>query len=77
MATFETALRENSISELMLVPKSDIHTHGGKGGRIKYFAEWANTSIKASEQPFEDLNDMQNWFDSNIKVHDNGIGGYL
>ncbi|MDF2822575.1 MAG: adenosine deaminase [Clostridiales bacterium] len=77
MVSFETALIENSISELMLVPKSDIHTHGGKGGRIKYFAEWANTSIEASEQPFEDLIDMQNWFNSNIKIHDNSIVGYL
>lgn len=58
MTTFETALTENSISKLMLVPKSDIHTHGGKGGRIKYYAKWANTPIEASNQPFEDLIDM-------------------
>ena len=77
MATIEKALKDNSISELMLVPKSDIHTHGGKGGRIKYFSSWANTSIKASERPFDDLNDMQNWFNSNIKAHDNGTAGYL
>jgi adenosine deaminase len=77
MSPFETALIENSICKLMLIPKSDIHTHGGKGGRIKYFAEWANTSIEASEQPFEDLIDMQNWFNSNIKIHDNSIVGYL
>jgi adenosine deaminase len=77
MVTLEQALIENSISKLMLVPKSDIHTHGGKGGRIKYFAEWANAFIKPSEQPFNDLNDMQSWFNSNIKIHDNGIEGYL
>jgi hypothetical protein len=75
MITLENALKENSIGKLMLVPKSDIHTHGGKGGRIKYYAEWANTSIKASERPFNDLNDMHNWFESNIKVHDNGKEG--
>lgn len=77
MVTLEQALVENSINKLMLVPKSDIHTHGGKGGRIKYFAEWANVSIKPPEQPFNDLNDMQLWFNSNIKIHDNGLKGYL
>ena len=77
METLENALAENSIRKLMLVPKSDIHTHGGKGGRIKYYAAWANTPIKASERPFDDLNEMQNWFNSNIKIHDNGKAGYL
>lgn len=77
MITLENALIENLIDKLMLVPKSDIHSHGGKGGRIKYYAEWANTSIKAFERPFNDLNDMHNWFVSNIKVHDNGNEGYL
>ena len=77
MAVFEQALRENSIGELMLIPKSDIHTHGGKGGRIKYYAKWSNTDIKASDRPFEDLNEMQSWFRSNIKIHDNGKTGYL
>lgn len=77
MATLEKALKKNSISQLMQVPKSDIHSHGGKGGRIKYIAEWAKAPIKASEQPFDDLDDMQNWFNSNIKIHDNGKEGYL
>lgn len=77
MVTLEEALVEQSISKLMLVPKSDIHTHGGKGGRIKYYSKWANTDIKASERPFENLDDMQNWFNSNIKIHDNGKPGYL
>lgn len=77
MVTLEQALAENSIDKLTLVPKSDIHTHGGKGGRMKYFAEWANASIKPSEQPFNDLNDKQLWFNSNIKIHDKGIKGYL
>lgn len=77
MDTLEQALAENSISKLMLVPKSDMHTHGGKGGRIKYFAEWANALIKPPERPFNDLNDMKLWYHSNIKIHDNGIEGYL
>jgi len=77
MVTLEQALIENSISKLMLVPKSDIHTHGGKGGRIKYFSEWANAGIKPSKQPFNDLDDMQLWFNSNIKIHHTGIEGYL
>jgi len=77
MIALEQALIENSISKLMLIPKSDIHTHGGKGGRIKQYAEWANVLIKPAEQPFNDLNDMQLWFKSNVKIHDKGIEGYL
>ena len=77
MVTFEQALTENSISKLMLVSKSDIHTHGGKGGRIKYYSSWVNKSITASEKPFDDLDDLQNWFNSNIKIYDNGKVGYL
>lgn len=77
MVTLEQALIENSISKLKLIPKSDIHTHGGKGGRIKYYAEWANAFIKPPKKSFNDLNDMQLWFNSNIKIHDNGIEGYL
>ena len=77
MVTLEQALIENSISKLMLIPKSDIHTHGGKGGRLKYYAQWANVLIKPAEQPFNDLNDMQLWFKSNVKIHDKGIEGYL
>lgn len=77
MATLEKALKENSTSQLMQVPKSDIHSHGGKGGRMKFIAEWANAPIHASERPFDDLDDMQNWFNSNIKIHDHGKEGYL
>ena len=77
MITLEEALLEQSIKKLMLVPKSDIHTHGGKSGRIKYYSEWVNADIRASEYPFENLDEMQNWFNANIKVHDNGKAGYL
>lgn len=77
MVTLEEALTEQSIDKLMLVPKSDIHTHGGKGGRLKYYSEWVNADITASKHPFRNLEDMQNWFNSNIKIHDNGKPGYL
>jgi adenosine deaminase len=75
--TLEEALAEQSMGKLMLVPKSDLHTHGGKGGRIQHFSEWANTPIRASECPFDTLDEMQNWFNTNIKIHDNGKPGYL
>ena len=77
MVTLGQALIENSISKLMLISKSDIHTHGGKGGRLKYYAQWANALIKPAKKPFNDLNDMQLWFKSNIKIYDKGIEGYL
>ncbi len=77
MITLAEALLDQSTSKLMLVPKSDIHTHGGKGGRLKYFSDWANIHISASERPFESLEEMQNWFRANVKIHDNGKPGYL
>ncbi len=77
MVTLREALEEQSMSKLMLVPKSDLHTHGGKGGRIKYYSEWANVPIRATGRPFENLDEMQNWFNSNIKIHDKGKNGFL
>lgn len=77
MMYLENALKENSIEKLMLIPKSDIHSHAGRGGRIKYIAEWANTPIKASNKPFKNLGEMQDWFELNIKNYCKGKEGYL
>ena len=77
MITLEEALLEQPAEKLALVPKSDIHSHAGKGGRIGYYSKWAGAHIRASERPFKNLEDMQSWFNSNIKIHDKGKAGYL
>ena len=77
MVSFSDTLERSDIDELLRAPKSDIHTHGGKGGRLKYYSKWADVHIDALEQPFENLDDMQKWFNTNIKIHDNGKQGYL
>ena len=36
------ALLNNSISEMQFIPKSELHSHAGRGGTISYLERWAN-----------------------------------
>lgn len=74
---FREALYNNSIADLHKIPKSDLHNHAGRGGRIEYIEEWAKVKIKIPAGPFETLDQMQEWFDNNVKCHCTGIQGYL
>lgn len=60
-----------------LVPKSDLHNHAGRGGNISYISKSYNTTIAPPSEPFKDLNEMQHWFEVNIKAHCIGLKGYL
>ena len=59
------------------LPKSDLHSHAGRGGNIKYIEKWAGVKIIPNNRPFESLSDMQSWFVNNVKCHCPGIEGYL
>lgn len=39
---FIHALQNNSISEMRCIPKSELHSHAGRGGTISYIEKWAN-----------------------------------
>jgi len=74
---FSEALHKNSIVDLYKIPKSDLHNHAGRGGSIEYIETWANVRIEPPTKPFETLNQMQEWFENNVKCHCTGIQGYL
>lgn len=74
---FIAALHENSIADLQSIPKSDLHSHAGRGGNIQYIEAWANVKIEPYGKPFNSLFQMQEWFENNVKCHCIGIQGYL
>lgn len=74
---FSEALDRNSIVDLYKIPKSDLHSHAGRGGSIEYIETWANVKIEPPTKPFETLNQMQKWLEDNVKCHCPGIQGYL
>lgn len=75
---FIQALNNDSISEMQAIPKSDLHSHAGRGGKISYIEKWANIKIPPPTSPFSSLAEMNQWLNDNIKCHcPPGIDGYL
>jgi adenosine deaminase len=66
---FKDYLLEHSISGLSSIPKSDLHSHAGRGGNVGYIAKCANVIIAPPPTSFESLLDMQSWYEMNIKKH--------
>nr|WP_167521172.1 adenosine deaminase [Paenibacillus timonensis] len=75
--SFTEALHLNALDELKRIPKSDLHSHAGRGGNISYIETWSGAKIEPPGRPFDSLLDMQAWFESNIKIHCRGLQGYL
>lgn len=59
------------------IPKSDLHSHAGRGGSITYIEKWANVKIEPPSQPFNSLCAMNQWLNDNVKCHCPGFSGYL
>jgi adenosine deaminase len=76
-AHFFEALDNNSLSLMCKVPKSDLHNHVGRGGSQDYLASNKGISITPNSTPFNSLQEMQSWFENNIKKHCTGLNGYL
>jgi adenosine deaminase len=74
---FVACLREGSPGGLQFIPKSDLHNHAGRGGSLNYIADWAHARISPPKAPFASLDNMQEWFEQNIKAHCPGLHGYL
>lgn len=74
---FIQALRENSLDIIQTIPKSDLHSHAGRGGTIAYIAQWANVKITPPTEPFDSLQEMNQWLNDNVKIHCPGFPGYL
>lgn len=74
---FYHALENHLICEIESVPKSDLHSHAGRGGRIHYIEKWANVKITPPSQPFNSLHEMNQWLNDHVKCHCPGFSGYL
>lgn len=76
-STFLDALQQADLAALEKIPKSDLHNHAGRGGNQLYIAEHTQSVIAPPSQPFDTLEEMQDWYEQNIKVHSPGLPGYL
>jgi hypothetical protein len=74
---FIQALHENSLDIIKSIPKSDLHSHAGRGGTISYIEQWANVRIIPPAEPFDSLREMNQWLNDNVKIHCPGVSGYL
>ena len=74
---FMDFLRQGSLAGLESIPKSDLHSHAGRGGSLCYISAWAKADIEPPHSPFASLGEMQEWFEQNVKAHCPGLPGYL
>ncbi|HCW52481.1 MAG TPA: adenosine deaminase [Clostridium sp.] len=74
---FYEALENNSLKDLATIPKSDLHSHAGRGGNVKYISEWCGKSIPLPPKKFESIDHMQKWYCENIRCLAFGLEGQL
>lgn len=75
--TFAYAL-EHGLS-LAEYPKSDLHSHAGRGGNVKHLSSLTGKIIPSSPLPekFSSLSHMQQWYSDNILCYASGLRGQL
>lgn len=76
-ADFIRALERGSMAELESIPKSDLHSHAGRGGSQGYLAGKLGVSITPSSRPFNGLSEMNAWLRQNVNCHFPDRSGYL
>jgi len=74
---FMQALESKSLAELQSIPKSDLHNHAGRGGKISYIEKMLNVKITPLSEPLSSLREMNDWFNQNIKRHFYDNNGYI
>ena len=74
---FIQALVNNSYDEMLSIPKSDLHSHAGRGGHVSYIEKILNVKITPLSEPLDSLEEMDVWFRSNIKCHFPDKSGYI
>jgi len=76
-SAFAQALQKHSIAEMQRIPKSDLHSHAGRGGTLAYIEQWANVKIPPPSEPFNSLQEMNQWLNDHVKCHCPGFSGWL
>ena len=74
---FIKALKSNSISDMQNVPKSDLHSHAGRGGTIAYVENMLKIKLTPLVEPLSSIAEMNRWFQDNIKRHFPDNNGYI
>lgn len=74
---FIQGLENKSISEIQSIPKSDLHSHAGRGGNISYIENMLNKKLTPLSRPLNSLKEMDEWFNDNIKCHFPDGSGYI
>lgn len=75
--SFEQALQNGSLNEIGSFPKSDLHSHAGRGGNVQFISQWLGRKIPLPPAKFSSLDDMQNWYEENIKSMVSGVQGQV
>lgn len=74
---FISAIKSGDLKQISQFPKSDIHSHAGKGGKREYIEQWAKTTIELPPKKFNSLDHMQQWFVENIRCLTSGVEGVM
>jgi len=74
---FIQALEQNSLSEMQCVPKSDLHSHAGRGGNPSYIESMLSVTLPRLTEPLSSVEEMDKWFNSNIKCHFPDKNGWI
>lgn len=76
-STFINSLKNNNLDTLKKMPKSDLHNHATRGGNIRYLIPDYENSNYAPPVKFNDLSQMQEWYEGVIKPYFNGKEGFV
>jgi adenosine deaminase len=74
---FIQSLINESHEGLTKVPKSDLHNHAGRGGNPFYIENILDVKMARLTEPLNSLDEMQKWFDDNIKCHFPDKNGWI
>jgi len=74
---FIQALKNKSISEIQNIPKSDLHSHAGRGGRPSHIEDMLNVKIARLTEQLNSVQEMDEWFNDNVKCHFPDKNGWI
>ena len=74
---FILALKNKSLPDIQNVPKSDLHSHSGRGGNISYIEKLLNVKTARLTEPLNSVQEMDVWFNENVKRHFPDKNGWI
>lgn len=74
---FIQALESGSMDEMQKIPKSDLHSHIGRGGSVAYIQKKLGVTIMPPSAPFDSLTEMNGWLKRNVNCHFPDKSGYI